>query len=123
MSLPALLLAGKLRLGDSLSLPGTHTLASGHFSIPMVHHTTRSKASLVHRPWAASWGCGLQGISGTGSLMVGAQFLRRHHPVKTLLLSSPTWSNHHSIFGDAGFKIQAYRYYSPATHMLDFEVL
>ncbi|KAK9814421.1 hypothetical protein WJX72_005727 [[Myrmecia] bisecta] len=63
----------------------------------------------------------VQGISGTGSLMVGAHFLSHHQSVKLLLVSSPTWANHHSIFSGAGFKLQPYRYYSPATHLLDYE--
>ena len=35
--------------------------------------------------------CGVQAISGTGSLRLGFEFLKKHYPCKTVYLSSPTW--------------------------------
>jgi hypothetical protein len=33
----------------------------------------------------------VQTLSGTGALRVGAEFLARHHPVRIVYLSQPTW--------------------------------
>lgn len=38
-----------------------------------------------------SQACGVQAISGTGSLRLGAEFLYKNHPVKTIYFSKPTW--------------------------------
>lgn len=35
--------------------------------------------------------CGVQALSGTGSLRLGFEFLKKHYPFKTVYLSSPTW--------------------------------
>ncbi|SCU71015.1 aspartate aminotransferase [Trypanosoma equiperdum] len=63
-----------------------------------------------------------QGLSGTGSLSLGATLLRQVVPEDTpVYVSNPTWPNHVSIFGIVGHKnIREYRYYSPSTHELDF---
>jgi aspartate aminotransferase/aromatic-amino-acid transaminase len=60
---------------------------------------------------------------GTGALKVGADLLHRFMPESKVWVSSPTWANHNGIFGDAGFEIDAYRYYNPETRGLDFEGL
>lgn len=66
--------------------------------------------------------CGIQAISGTGSLRLGSAFLLKHHSVKTVYLSKPTWGNHRAILTDAGFKdIREYRYYKPESRGLDYE--
>jgi aspartate aminotransferase len=33
----------------------------------------------------------VQSLSGTGALRVGAEFLKKHHPVSIILLPDPTW--------------------------------
>ena len=63
----------------------------------------------------------IQGLSGTGSLRVGAAFLAKFQPPGTVVYcSDPTWGNHFNIFGDAGMKTAKYRYFDPATIGLDF---
>jgi len=65
----------------------------------------------------------VQSLSGTGSLRVGAAFLQRHYSVKTILLPTPTWANHHNVFRDAGLERLPYRYYKASTRGLDYEGL
>eukprot|EP00892_Ulva_mutabilis_P012093 jgi/Ulvmu1/9256/UM050_0005.1 len=62
----------------------------------------------------------LQSLSGTGSLRVGAAFIKAWLPGKTVYLSNPTWGNHRNIFGDAGLEWKYYRYFDPASIGLDF---
>lgn len=61
-----------------------------------------------------------QGMSGTGSLRVMADFLVKNRPAP-IYVSSPTWANHHELFHEAGMKIRDYRYYDPKTKGLDFQ--
>jgi len=65
----------------------------------------------------------VQSLSGTGALRIGAEFLQKFLPTSPVLISEPTWSNHHSIFGERGLKIIKYRYFNPQTNGLDFEGL
>jgi len=63
----------------------------------------------------------IQGISGTGSLRVGAAFLQKWFPGnKTVYLPKPSWGNHTPIVKHAGMDVGAYSYYDPATCGLDF---
>lgn len=63
----------------------------------------------------------VQSLSGTGSLRVGAAFIQRFMPGKTVYLPNPTWGNHKNIFADAGVEWQNYRYYDANTIGLDLE--
>eukprot|EP00887_Chlorella_sp_A99_P004460 scaffold30.g4460.t1 len=64
----------------------------------------------------------VQGLSGTGSLRIGGEFLSRFYPrSKVVLLPSPTWANHKSIFERCGMEVRSYRYYKPETRGLDYE--
>ncbi|KAK9816171.1 hypothetical protein WJX74_004554 [Apatococcus lobatus] len=65
----------------------------------------------------------IQSLSGTGSLRVGAQFINKCIPGKTVYLSNPTWGNHKGIFSNAGVKWEFYRYFDPETVGLDFDGL
>ncbi|KAF5742975.1 aspartate aminotransferase cytoplasmic [Tripterygium wilfordii] len=65
----------------------------------------------------------VQGLSGTGSLRVGAEFLARHYHQRTIYIPLPTWGNHPKIFTIAGLSVKTYRYYDPATRGLDFQGL
>ncbi|KMZ73817.1 Aspartate transaminase [Zostera marina] len=65
----------------------------------------------------------VQCLSGTGSLRVGAEFLKKHYNQHTIYIPSPTWGNHPKIFMMAGLSVKTYRYYDPATRGLDFEGL
>jgi aromatic-amino-acid transaminase len=62
----------------------------------------------------------LQGLGGTGSLKVGADFLRRFLPTAEVWISRPSWENHQMLFESAGFKVNSYPYYDAETHGLDF---
>ncbi|XP_054164891.1 aspartate aminotransferase, mitochondrial-like [Oppia nitens] len=63
----------------------------------------------------------VQGISGTGSLMLGANFLRDfHNGPKEVYMPTPTWGNHIPLFKKAGFAVKQYRYYDPKTCGFDF---
>jgi aspartate aminotransferase len=63
----------------------------------------------------------VQGLSGTGSLRLGAAFIQRYMPDTKVFISSPTWGNHKNIFNDAGVPWAEYRYFDPSTVGLDFE--
>lgn len=62
----------------------------------------------------------VQGVGGTGSLKIGADFLRRFFPSSELWISKPSWENHQMLFEAAGFKVNSYPYYDAETHGLDF---
>jgi len=62
-----------------------------------------------------------QGISGTGSLRIGAALINSHFPGnKVVYLPKPSWGNHTPIFKHAGVAVEGYRYYEPNTCGLDF---
>lgn len=65
----------------------------------------------------------VQGLSGTGSLRVGGEFLAKHHHQHTIYIPNPTWGNHTKIFAIAGLSVKTYRYYDPATRGLNFQGL
>jgi len=62
----------------------------------------------------------VQGLGGTGSLKIGADFLRRFLHESQIWISSPSWENHQMLFESAGFKVNSYPYYDPETHGLNF---
>uniref|UniRef100_A0A0C9QNH4 Aspartate aminotransferase, mitochondrial n=1 Tax=Fopius arisanus TaxID=64838 RepID=A0A0C9QNH4_9HYME len=64
----------------------------------------------------------VQGISGTGSLCIGAFFLNKFFPGnKEIYLPTPSWGNHTPLFKLAGLSVKSYRYYDPSTCGLDFK--
>ncbi len=63
----------------------------------------------------------VQAIGGTGALKIGADFLRRFAPAAQVWISDPSWENHRALFESAGFAVNNYRYYDPATRGLDFD--
>jgi len=64
---------------------------------------------------------GVQALSGTGALRVGAEFLKNIMQRDTVYYSDPTWGNHGLIFKNAGFKnINKYRYWDPENKSLNF---
>jgi aromatic-amino-acid transaminase len=62
----------------------------------------------------------VQGLGGTGSLKIGADFLRRFLPGAQVWISDPSWENHRALFEGAGFKVNTYPYYDEKTHGVDF---
>ena len=64
-----------------------------------------------------------QTISGTGSLRVIADFLKRFYSVDKIIVPKPTWANHVAVFTDAGISADFYAYYDKNNNSLDFENL
>lgn len=64
----------------------------------------------------------VQGISGTGSLRIGASFISKwFSPSKVVYMPSPTWGNHVPIFKHSGLDVKQYRYYDEKTCGFDFK--
>jgi aspartate aminotransferase len=57
---------------------------------------------------------GVQSISGTGALRIGAEFLAKYKPGIHVYISNPTWTPHMTIFSQAGLSVHEYPYYDPA---------
>src|SRR5215213_4130833 len=64
-----------------------------------------------------------QALGGTGGLKIGADLIRRINPGADIWISDPSWENHRAIFEYAGYKVNTYPYYDPATHGLKFEAM
>jgi len=62
----------------------------------------------------------VQALGGTGALKIGADFLRRFAPAAQVWISDPSWENHRALFENAGFNVNVYPYYDPATRGLNF---
>jgi aromatic-amino-acid transaminase len=63
----------------------------------------------------------VQALGGTGGLKIGADFLKQLSPAARVWISDPSWENHRALFEGAGFKVEAYPYFDPATRGLRFE--
>lgn len=61
----------------------------------------------------------VQGISGTGSLRIGAEFLAKYKPNITIYISNPTWGPHETIFTQVGLTVKKYPYYDKMTNHID----
>ncbi|CAK1548723.1 unnamed protein product [Leptosia nina] len=65
---------------------------------------------------------GIQVLSGTGGLRVGAEFLNKHLKYTTFYYSNPTWENHHLVFVNSGFtNPRVYRYWDDKTCAINFD--
>ncbi|KAL8590269.1 Aspartate aminotransferase, mitochondrial [Nucella lapillus] len=66
--------------------------------------------------------CTTQGISGTGSLRIGASFFAKwYSKSKDFYIPTPSWGNHTPIFKHAGLGVKSYRYYDPNTCGFDMK--
>ena len=65
----------------------------------------------------------IETLGGTGALKVGADFLKRLYPDATAFISDPSWENHLALFESAGFPVQSYPYYDPATRGVNFAAM
>jgi aromatic-amino-acid transaminase len=63
----------------------------------------------------------VQALGGTGALKLGADFLKRFSPNAQVWISDPSWENHRALFESAGFTVNNYPYYDPATRGVNFE--
>jgi aromatic-amino-acid transaminase len=61
-----------------------------------------------------------QALGGTGALKLGADFIKRFSPNSQVWISDPSWENHRALFESAGFKVNNYPYYDPATRGVNF---
>ena len=61
-----------------------------------------------------------QALGGTGALKIGADLIKRFTPTPRVLISDPSWENHRALFEGAGFIVEQYPYYDPATHGVNF---
>lgn len=62
------------------------------------------------------------GISGTGSVRVGLDFIVKFLPKgTTIYVSAPTWGNHLTMFNAAGIPYKQYRYWNAKTRGLDID--
>ena len=64
-----------------------------------------------------------QGISGTGSIRILAQYLGKFMGLKNklVLIPNPTWSNHNLIFKESGFEEKLYNYFDKENLDVDYE--
>jgi aromatic-amino-acid transaminase len=65
----------------------------------------------------------VQTIGGSGALKVGADLLKSYFPSSKVWLSTPTWDNHAAIFEGAGFGVERYPYFDPATRGVNFAAM
>jgi aromatic-amino-acid transaminase len=63
----------------------------------------------------------VQALGGTGALKIGADFLKRFSPDSQVYISDPSWENHRALFESAGFTVNTYAYYDPATKGVNFD--
>lgn len=63
----------------------------------------------------------IQTISGTGSLRLGAEFLKSFFVTPAVYVSNPTWGNHISIFKKAGHEVREYPYWDGQTKGFNFQ--
>jgi len=63
---------------------------------------------------------GVQSLSGTGALRIGAEFLKRILGRHTVYISDPSWGNHKLLFTHAGYNVRSYRYWDGQAKRLDF---
>jgi len=64
-----------------------------------------------------------QALGGTGALKIGADYLKRLSPNAKVYISDPSWENHRALFESAGFVVENYPYYDPATRGVNFEAM
>jgi aromatic-amino-acid transaminase len=63
----------------------------------------------------------VQALGGTGGLKLGADFIKRVSPNAQVWISDPSWENHRALFEAAGFQVNNYPYYDPATRGVNFD--
>ncbi len=63
----------------------------------------------------------IQTIGGTGAVGIAADFLAKHCPGRTVLISDPSWENHHGLFQRAGFRTATYPYWDRASRSVAFD--
>jgi aromatic-amino-acid transaminase len=64
-----------------------------------------------------------QALGGTGALRIGGDLIKRIVPGATVYISDPSWENHRALFEAAGFPVDTYPYYDPATRGANAEAM
>jgi aspartate aminotransferase len=65
----------------------------------------------------------IQTPGGCGAIRIASEVLAEASPDATVWVSNPTWPVHIPLLGSVGLKFATYRYYDPASHGVDFEVM
>ncbi len=65
----------------------------------------------------------VQALGGTGGLKLGADFLKKLNPHARAMISDPSWDNHRGLFTSAGYEVESYPYYDPATRAVRFDAM
>lgn len=65
----------------------------------------------------------VQALGGTGALRLAADFLARFNPGAGVWISDPSWENHRALFEAAGFAVDTYPYYDPASRGVRFDAM
>jgi aspartate aminotransferase len=65
----------------------------------------------------------IQAPGGCGALRLGAEIIRVASPDARVWVSDPTWPVHFPLLGSVGLGFEAYRYYDPASHGVDFDAM
>lgn len=66
----------------------------------------------------------VQTLSGTGSLRLGAEFIRHHYQdldYPTVFIPNPTWPNHKNILKHCDINFREYAYYDKKNNCVDFD--
>ncbi|CAG9313539.1 unnamed protein product [Blepharisma stoltei] len=63
----------------------------------------------------------VQCLGGTGSLRVGAEFIKENIKSEFIYFPDPTWPNHYNVFGFSGAEIKHYHYWNSELKGLDLE--
>jgi len=73
------------------------------------------------KPMAEGRVATVQTLSGTGSLRVAGEFIKRFIPGRVVYLSNPTWGTHNSILDHSGVQYKSYRYWDEKTRGLNIK--
>jgi aromatic-amino-acid transaminase len=65
----------------------------------------------------------VQAVGGTGGLKVGFDLMRRVNPAADVWISDPSWENHGALLEYAGYSVNRYPYYDPATHGVKLDAM
>ena len=123
--------SGKLPLLDSVRLAEDALTAKhgarGYLPIDGINQYNKAVQSLLFGAGSELIAEGrlltVQALGGTGALRIGADLLKRFASERAVYISDPSWENHRALFEAAGFAVNQYPYYDPATHGVKFPEL
>ena len=65
----------------------------------------------------------IQGLSGTGSLRLGFEFIKKYLPDRLMMIPMVTWPNHNTMLEEMNMQYQSYRYLNDNNTAINFEGL